>query len=254
MGDPFAGKKYLVTGGASGIGLATAVALRRRGARLAIWDVHAPPLEAACKSLKAFPAWVDVTRHALAPAMQQVVDELGGLDGVVHCAGLASAGMFGSHPPQQDAPAVEVYLSGTVAVAHAALPFLRQVDGVLVLLAAVPALDGSSGEASYAAAKAGVLHVAQALRVELSGTGVYVGVVTPNRANPSLPDEERHRSTRPTHGEPPPLEASHPELIAGAILRGIAQRRLMIYPTWQARAIHLLSRCKAWRGTASRVK
>lgn len=246
IGDTFSEKKFLITGGVSGIGLATATALHRRGAKLALWDVNAPLLEAAGKALKAFPAWVDVTRHEVAPAMQQVTEELGGLDGVIHCAGILSTGRFEDIDRERHQRIIEVNLGGTLAVAHAALPFLRQSGGSLVLLASVSAFYGPPEYASYAAAKAGVLNFAQSLRIELAGSGVYVGVVTPNLVETPMLTDEVRQGARLMQSKSPLLEISRPDLIAGAILRGIARQQFMIYPTWRTRAIFMLSRYAAW--------
>ncbi|MDX1992623.1 MAG: SDR family oxidoreductase [bacterium] len=250
MADRFAGKKYLVTGGASGIGLATAQALFKRGAQLALWDVNAPALEEAAGELVAFPAWVDVTRHEVEPAMRQVREEMGGLDGVIHCAGILHTGLFEQIDRERHQRMVEVNLGGTLAVAHAALPFLRESKGSLVMMGSVSGFYGPPEYASYAATKAGVLNFAQAIRIEVESAGVHVGVVTPNLVDTPMLSKEVRENAHLMSSKSPLMETSSADLIAKAILRGLRRRDFMIYPTWRVRVVHWLTRYAAWSAHA----
>ena len=246
MADFFAGKRFLITGGASGIGLATARLLRKRGARLALWDMNAPALEEAAHSLNAFAAWIDITRHEVQPAMEQVEHELGTIDGVIHCAGILSTGLFESIKNEEHQRTVEVNLGGTLAIAHAALPYLRKTNGSLITLASVSAFYGPPEYASYAATKAGVMNFAQALRVELADSGVHIGVVTPNLVDTPMLTEEVRTNAKLMQSQSPFLETSTPQLIAATILQGIERRDFMIYPGWRVKAVYLMSRYAAW--------
>lgn len=172
------GLSFIITGAASGIGLATARLLQSRGAKLALWDQHADALAKVAAELHTCGIPVDVTSiQSVQAAIGQSIEYLGGLSGLIHCAGILDAGLFGEKPIDSHRRVVEVNLFGTLNVAHAALPHLRQTSGSLVMLASASAFYGTPEYAAYSAAKAGVLSFAQSLRVEYPD--VHIGVVCP---------------------------------------------------------------------------
>ncbi|MBI5666479.1 MAG: SDR family oxidoreductase [Chloroflexi bacterium] len=238
----FANRNFIVTGAASGIGLATARLLKQRGARLALWDRNAEALEQAARELDARAMCADIT---LADDVQAAIDEstsyLGALNGVVHSAGVLHAATFHDAPLEAHRRTVEVNLIGTINVAYAALPLLKESRGSLVLVASTAAFYGPPEYTSYGASKAGVLNFAQALRVELAGTGVHVGVVCPLFvSSPML--HGYNGNTRLLRSRSPLVDVRPPEAVASAILDGIARRRFMIWPGWKPRLIFWLSR------------
>jgi NAD(P)-dependent dehydrogenase (short-subunit alcohol dehydrogenase family) len=239
MADPFRGRGWLVTGAASGIGLATARALGARGARLCLWDMNAGALEKAAAGLQAESAVVDVARpDEVRAAMDGASARLGGLHGVVHSAGILRTGLFEALPAEEHRRSVEVNLVGTMAVAHAALPHLRKARGSLVMLASSSAFYGPPEFASYGAAKAGVLSLAQSLRIETRGSGVHVAAVFPLFVSSPMmtgANAEARLFRR--------MGATHtPEEVAGAILRGVEARKPHIFPSFQPRLLFWLSR------------
>lgn len=238
----FQDRAFLVTGAASGIGLATARLLRAFGARLALWDQQAAPLASAARDLGAHVAVVDVADGpAVAQAMTDSVAALGGLDGVIHCAGILRAGAFENLPLAAHEAVVRVNLLGSLNTAHAALPHLRATHGSLVLVASVSAFSGAPEYAVYGATKAGVLNLAQALRVELRGSGVHVGVICPLFVQtPML--QGHNGATRMLRSGSPFFEVRPPERVAPLILTGIERRRFLIPIGWKARLLYLISR------------
>lgn len=238
----FANQNFIVTGAASGIGLATARLLHQRGARLALWDRNAEALEQAARELDAQAMCVDITQSSeVETAVNQSRDTLGALHGVVHSAGVLRAATFHDAPLEAHRRTIEVNLIGTINVAYATLPLLKESRGSLVLLASTAAFYGPPEYTSYGASKAGVLNFAQALRVELAGTGVYVGVVCPLFvSSPMLTGY--NGNTRLFRSRSPLLDVRPPEAVASAILDGIARRRFMIWPGWKPRLIFWLSR------------
>ncbi len=237
MEDPFSGRGWLVTGAASGIGLATARAIAGRGARLSLWDTGAGPLEKAAAELKAASAVVDVTRPEQVRAAMDAA-AAGELHGVVHSAGILRTGLFEALPVEEHRREVEVNLFGTMVVAHAALPRLRRTRGSLVLLASSSAFYGPPEFASYGAAKAGVFNLAQSLRIELKGSGVHVGVVFPLFvSSPMMAGANAQARLFRRMG------ATHtPEEVADCIVRGIGKRKAHIWPSIHPRLAFFLSR------------
>lgn len=237
---------FIVTGAASGIGQATARQLHAAGARLALWDMDATALATVAAELDAHHEVVDVTDpDAVAASMAGSVTELGPLDGVVHCAGIMHAGAFDEVELSRHLRTVRVNVDGTVNIAHAALPQLRERGGSLVLMGSISAVFGPPEFAVYGASKAFVLNFAEALAIEAAEHGVHVASINPFfAATPMLDDN-------PDAGLVRNVGAVHtPEEIAAAILRAIRLRRRRSFPGWRPRAIWILSRYGAFAAPA----
>jgi NAD(P)-dependent dehydrogenase (short-subunit alcohol dehydrogenase family) len=175
-------KVALVTGGARGIGLATARALHARGASVAIVDLRRDAAEAAAAGIdttRALGLEADVTDHdAVDGAVEAVVDRFGGLDVVVANAGIASrATTARTMDPAVFERVVEVNLLGVWRTVRAALPQVIDRRGHVVVVSSVYAFANGVGAVPYAMAKAGVEQLGRALRVELARHGAGVSVV-----------------------------------------------------------------------------
>ncbi len=133
----FAGKRALVTGGASGIGLGTAQLLAAEGAKVAVLDVTAPP--DGIDYAKA-----DVTDDAaVRAAVAGVVDRFGGLDVLVNCAGIGAQGGVDANSDEEWHRVFDVNVVGMVRVARACLPALRASgSGVIVNVSSIAATAG----------------------------------------------------------------------------------------------------------------
>jgi len=240
MSVPFSGKGFIVTGAASGIGLETAKLLHARGAKLALWDVNGAALDQT--SLDASKLAVDITQpEQVTRALSDSIGYLGSLDGVVHSAGVAHVGLFEQIDIESHRHTIEVNLFGTLLLAHSVLPHLRKTRGSLVMVASVAGFFGTPEFASYAATKAGIIAFAQALRVELHGIGVHVGVVGPHFVDTPMYRSESLKA-RISHAKTPLIEVRPPDQIAQAIVRGIEGRQFMIYPGWRSRFIFRTTR------------
>jgi 3-dehydrosphinganine reductase len=227
--------KYLITGAASGIGLATARLLRQKGAELILWDTQAEPLAQAASELDAQYAVVDVTQP------EQVKDALQGvssLHGVLHSAGILRTGLFEEIPLQEHCRMVDVNLKGTLIIAYHGLPLLKATRGSLLLMGSGSAFYGPPEFASYGAAKGGVLTLAQALRIEWEPYGIHVGVVSPLFvASPMLDERNSQARLVQKHGK-----IHTPEQVAQAIVRGMERRQFLIFPNWRPKALYWVSR------------
>jgi len=172
------GKTILVTGGASGLGAATAAALAAAGARPVVLDLQpaaAPSVQGSVTSE------VDVSR-AIALA--------GALHGVVHCAGLASAqrtvGKEGPTPLEDFERVIHVNLIGAFNVVRMAAAAMMANEpnedgerGVIVLASSIAAFDGQIGQAAYAASKAGIAGMTLPLAREFARSGIRVVSIAP---------------------------------------------------------------------------
>jgi NAD(P)-dependent dehydrogenase (short-subunit alcohol dehydrogenase family) len=232
----FMNRTFVITGGASGIGLSTARQLHLLGAKVALWDVNKTALDQVSD---VYTCCVDITDpESVLLAAQQTTAELGPLYGVVHSAGVLYAGPFEHIPPEDHRRLITINLFGSTVVAQVLLPYLRQTRGSLIFLASVAAFAESGEFAVYSAVKAGIVALADTLRVELKGSGIHIGVVAPMFVQTSLLDGAIQH-TRLMQG----FGASHtPEQVATAIVKGIVRRRHFIWPNWQPWLVYQLGR------------
>ncbi|WP_248966305.1 SDR family NAD(P)-dependent oxidoreductase [Sphaerisporangium perillae] len=141
----------LITGGASGLGRAVAVAVAKAGGRPLVVDVTAP--EAGIDYVSA-----DVSdREQVERAMRELAERAGGLDGVVTAAGIDACGALSDVPAPNWERVVQVNLLGTASIVRAALPYLRRSGGRVVTCASTLGLRAVSDATAYCAAKFGVV-------------------------------------------------------------------------------------------------
>lgn len=197
------GKRILITGGSSGIGLALATAFLAKGAKVVISGRRPDVITKAIEELQRTSPSVwsiaaDVaTPDGRAATMRQALEALGGLDILVNNAGGVRAGRLENTPEAELQAMIDVDLVAPIMLTRAALPALRASgDAMVVNVASGIALIGAPFYATYAATKAGLARFGEALRRELKGEGVHVltaypgGTDTPmmksNRAGPEL--------------------------------------------------------------------
>jgi 2-keto-3-deoxy-L-fuconate dehydrogenase len=176
----FQGLVAVVTGGASGIGAATARLFQSRGARVAVLDRN---LEGAPEGVLAVPCDVTVT-DAVDHAVKTVVDELGGLDVVVNNAGIGAVGDVSQNDDEEWARVLNVNVIGIARVTRAALPHLRRsAHAAVVNTCSVVALVGVRQRALYGASKGAVLALTLAMAADHVAEGIRVNAVAPGTAD-----------------------------------------------------------------------
>lgn len=248
MSEQFSGRTFLVTGAASGIGLATARKLAERGARLALWDREADTIAEVGRELNAvFTRAGDIAlSDVVHRAMDKTLERLGGqLDGVIHSAGILQTGHFDTTPLDSHVRMVNTNLIGAINVAYCALPALKASRGTLTFLGSAAAFHGGPEYATYGATKAGLLNLAEALRVELAPDGVQVGIANPLFVNTPM-IESRSGQSRLLFSKSPLTRVYEPDQVAEAILEGIAKRKFLIWVGRRTRLIYWLSRYGAF--------
>lgn len=176
----FEGLKALVTGGASGIGRATADLLAARGARVAVLDRDPADVD---KPLLAYRA--DVTDDAsVRTAVERAAEDLGGLDVLVNNAGIGALGTVEDNDDAEWQRVFDVNVLGMVRTARAALPHLRRSDhAAIVNTCSVAATAGLPQRALYSATKGAVYSLTLAMAADHVREGIRVNCVNPGTAD-----------------------------------------------------------------------
>jgi NAD(P)-dependent dehydrogenase (short-subunit alcohol dehydrogenase family) len=165
------GRRIIVTGAAAGIGRAIAELFRREGAKLALIDCNAAGLAAVGRDLQAHTLPLDLgDSNSIAPAVEQVAREMGGIDGVVNCAGLGVARSIQQTDEAVLARLIAVNLTAPFLLCRAALPYLRAEQGATIVnvASAQALLPNTPNSTAYAATKGGLVALTKALAAEVA--------------------------------------------------------------------------------------
>jgi NAD(P)-dependent dehydrogenase (short-subunit alcohol dehydrogenase family) len=174
------GRRAIVTGGASGIGLATAEFIRDRGGSVVVLD-RATSLPNGLSGVVA-----DVSdTAAVEQAVTEAVDRLGGLDVLVNNAGIGAQGDLEANSEEEWRRVFEVNVLGLVRVSRAALPHLRRsaASPAIVNTCSIAATAGLPQRALYSASKGAVLSLTLAMAADLLPDGIRVNAVNPGTAD-----------------------------------------------------------------------
>lgn len=202
-----ADKVFLITGGGSGLGAATARLLSEHGARIVVVDVNEEAGRSVAEAISGVFVRADVSNeNDMQAAVQTAVDEFGGLHGVVNCAGIGSAarviGKNGPFPLDAFQRVIQVNLVGTFNAIRLAAAAIAQADanedgerGVIVNTASVAAFEGQIGQAAYSASKGGIVGMTLPIARDLASHGIRVNTIAPGIFDTpllgKLPDEAR---------------------------------------------------------------
>jgi NAD(P)-dependent dehydrogenase (short-subunit alcohol dehydrogenase family) len=188
------GSTFLISGGGSGLGAATAEGLRAAGANVVILDVNEDAGTAIAARLGAAAVFVaaDVTSEvSVLNALEIAKQRFGALHGAMNCAGIAIGervvGKNGPHSLERFSRVIQTNLVGTFNVARLAAAVMSANDpdhstgerGVIVMTASVAAFDGQVGQAAYAASKGGVAAMTLPLARDLAQHAIRVNTIAP---------------------------------------------------------------------------
>jgi NAD(P)-dependent dehydrogenase (short-subunit alcohol dehydrogenase family) len=223
------GKTAVITGGASGIGLATAKQFAKSGVRLVLGDIEEGPLKTAVEGLRADGAQVigvpcDVAKEADVEALRDAtLKEFGAAHLIFNNAGVAGGSSIGTPKKIWDW-VLSVNLDGVVNGMNAFIPlFLEQNEGHVVNTASEAGLVGVAGMGPYNASKFAVVGISESLFHELANTGknVHVSVLCPNFVRTRIHESERNMPKElASYAENPELQEIR-EIAAALVNAGI---------------------------------
>jgi len=180
------GRTFLVAGGGSGLGAATAEMLAGEGANVVVADLKGEATGGNVRFVE-----TDVTDEAsVRRAIEEALQSFGGLHGAINCAGVASAekvlGREGPHSLESFAKVVQINLVGTFNVVRLVAEVMVNNEpaesgerGVIVNTASVAAYDGQIGQVAYAASKGGVVALTLPVARELAASGIRAVAIAP---------------------------------------------------------------------------
>ena len=226
------GKVVAITGGARGIGKATAKALAREGAVVAVGDLDADLARATASELGegAVGLELDVTRRdSFERFLDQVSERLGPLDVLVNNAGIMPIGPFAEEDDATAQRMIDINLHGVIYGTKLAIPaMVKRGTGHIVNIASQAGKAGIPGGATYSATKHAVVGLSEAVRGELRGTGVEVSVVMPSvvktELGSGLPDT-------------PGIKKLEPEEVANEIVSALKVPRFDVWVPRSSAAI-----------------
>lgn len=242
---PLVGKVALVTGASSGIGAATAKALAREGTRVALLARREDRLEEVADEIRRQPGHAmvcpaDVTDKAAVQAVvERVLAQWKRIDLLVNNAGRGLAAPFEATTPEHLRALMEVNLVSVLTATQAVLPgMLQHASGHIINVSSVAGRRGAPLHSAYNATKFALVGLSEALRMELSGTGVHVSIVYPILTETEFDAVETKKAEPKRVG---PVQTA--EQVARAIVRCARSRRPRpeVYPYPPARILAVLS-------------
>jgi NAD(P)-dependent dehydrogenase (short-subunit alcohol dehydrogenase family) len=261
QGGAFAGKRCLLTGAASGIGRATALALAAEGAELFLTDIDADGLAATVADATALGATVGEHRaldiadyEAVARFAEDVHSRHPAMDIVMNIAGVSAWGTVDHLTHQHWKSMVDINLMGPIHVIETFVPPMVEArrGGHLVNVSSAAGLVALPWHAAYSASKYGLRGLSEVLRFDLARHRIGVSVVVPGAVNTPLvqsvqiagvdrEDPNVQKWTNRFTGH-----AVSPEHVADRILAGVRRNRYLIYTSPDIRALYLFKRTMWW--------
>ena len=221
----FEQKTVLVTGGARGIGAATATRLASEGARVVIADFDEAAAQETAQAIGGHAVRCDVTnREEVEAAVEAAAAHSGSLDVLVTCAGIIRDNMLFKMTDEDWDAVIDTHLKGTFfAVRAAQKHMVEQKRGKMVLISSTSAL-GNRGQTNYATAKAGLQGMTKTLAIELGPFNVNVNCVAPGFIATAMTQQTADRMGVPfedfmaaVSAQVPLKRVGQPEDVAGTI-------------------------------------
>ena len=252
-----AGKRVLITGAASGIGRAIAIASAGKGARLFLTDINETPLQEVATEIRAaggtvdYAVALDVSDHGAVVAMADEIHATrGSLDVLMNVAGIAVWGTVDTLSHEQWRRVVDVNLMGPIHVIECFVPAMIEAGrgGHLVNVSSAAGIFGLPWHAPYSATKFGLRGLSEVLRFDLRRHRIGVSLVCPGAVDTGLVQTleiagvDRNRGALAKMTERFRRHAVKPEKAAERILAAVERDRYWVYTSRDIQIAHFLQR------------
>ncbi len=232
MKKPFMDKVVVVTGGASGIGRATAECFAREGAKLALLDMDTEALGRAAgefeeRGYQVYIKKCDVSiEEECTGAIRDVISNYGGVDVLFNNAGITQRSPFVSTDPSVYRRVMDVNFFGSVYCTSAAIESIMERKGMVIVTSSIAGIAPLIGRTGYCASKHALHGFFESLRCELADDGVHVMMVCPGFTTTSLQSRALGGDGSVTmHPQSTVGKQYAAESVAGAIYRGAVKRK-----------------------------
>lgn len=255
------GKRCLITGAASGIGRATALAAAAKGAELYLTDIQAEGLEGVVAEVEraggtvTYARGADITDYAAVVSMAEEIHSAhGSMDVVMNVAGVSTWGSIERLEHSDWQKMIDVNLMGPIAVLESFVPPMIEAGrgGHVVNVSSAAGLFGLPWHAAYSASKFGLRGVSEVLRFDLRQHGIGVSLVCPGAVKTPLVNTVEIIGVNRSDPEVRKLigrferHAASPERVATKILEGVEKDRYMVFTSADIRIGYWVQRKFAW--------
>jgi len=247
------GKRALVTGAASGIGRAIALALAKEGADICLVDINEAGLEEVAEAIdnlgvRMFPICCDVSRdREIAATVEKLLEAWGGLEILVNNAGVLHYGPTHRMTEDQWERVMEVNLLAPIHFTRLLLrTLLRQPEAHLINVSSMYGLFATQKTAAYHATKFGLQGLTESLRAEYGRQGIGVTAVCPGYVTSNLFEAGTTSAQAEERRRPPAWACTTPDIVARKTIRAIYRNRRLVLVTPLAYAGYYLKRIAPW--------
>lgn len=247
------GKRSLVTGAASGIGRAIALALAREGADVGLLDINKEGLRDTAKEIedlgqRAMSIHCDLSStEEISSAGRELLDAWGGLEVLVNNAGILHYGPTHLMTEEQWERIIAINLMAPIRLTRLFLPtLLAQPEAHLVNVSSMYGYFASRKTAAYHASKFGLLGLTESLRAEYGRQGIGVTAICPGFVASQLFDAGSSSTENGELRRPPSWACTTPEYVAQKTIRAIYRNRRLVLVTPLAYAAYYLKRVAPW--------
>ena len=245
----FQNRVVIVTGGASGIGLATCREFAKHGARIAMFDMDQDSLENCHKTFAAngydiLALECDVTnKDACQESIHQVLNKFGQIDILFNNAGITQRGLFENTEINVFKKVMDVNFYGSLYCTKAALPNLIKSKGMIIVNESIAGVAPLLGRTGYSASKHALHGMFTSLRCELRHKGVHVMIVCPGFIKTNLQTRALGSNGEiASHEQTTVGKSDTPENVAKQIANGIVKKKPMLVLTFMGKIAYLISR------------
>ncbi len=241
----FKDKRAIITGASSGIGKGIALRLAKMQVKVVLSARRQAELEEAAAEIRshggtAVVATCDVTKpEDVARVVQTAVDELGGVDIMVNCAGIAGPMTFEDTPPERFHQHMDVNYFGAVDFVRNVLPIMKeQGNGYIVNMSSISGLKGLPTYVSYGASKFAMTGFSDALRHEVKKYGIKVSVVAPPGVHTPMVDDDLESHADWFHK----FKVIEVDQVLDKMIKGMRKGRFLILVSADTKMMHALVR------------